>query len=62
MDKIKKQIYNYIDNPLNAGVNFDTGLYYESIGQTAAALSFFLRCAELTDNDTLAYEGIIKNL
>ena len=43
MDKIKKQIYNYIDNPLNAGVNFDTGLYYESIGQTAAALSFFLR-------------------
>ena len=24
MDKIKKQIYNYIDNPLNAGVNFDT--------------------------------------
>ena len=41
MDKIKKQIYNYIDNPLDAGVNFDTGLYYESIGQTAAALSSF---------------------
>jgi len=60
MDKIKKQIYNYIDNPLNAGVNFDTGLYYESIGQTAAALSFFLRCAELTDNDTLAYEALLK--
>ena len=60
MDKIKKQIYNYIDNPLDAGVNFDTGLYYESIGQTAAALSFFLRCAELTDNDTLAYEALLK--
>lgn len=31
MDKIKKQIYNYIDNPLNAGVNFDTGLDRKSV-------------------------------
>ena len=54
-EQLKEQIYRYVDAPLNPGVNFDTGLYYEAIGQTAAALSFFLRCAELTDNDTLAY-------
>ena len=41
--ELKEQIYRYIDAPLHPGVNFDTGLYYESIGQTASALSFFLR-------------------
>ncbi len=58
--ELKEQVYKYIDAPLHPGVNFDTGLYYESIGQTAAALSFFLRCAELTDNDLLAYEALLK--
>ena len=47
---LKEQVYNYINNPLDPGTNFNTGLYYESIGQTAAALSYFLRCAELTDD------------
>ena len=58
--QLQEQIYRYIDSPLNPGINFDTGLYYESIGQTAAALSFFLRCAELTDDDLLAYEALLK--
>jgi hypothetical protein len=58
--QLKEQIYRYIDAPLNPGVNFDTGLYYESLGQTAAALSFFLRCAELTESDLLAYEALLK--
>ena len=40
-EQLKEQIYRYVDAPLNPGVNFDTGLYYEAIGQTAAALSFF---------------------
>lgn len=58
--QLKEQIYRYIDNPLDAGTNFDTGLYYEALGQTAAALSFFLRCAELTDDRTLEYEALLK--
>ena len=58
--QLQEQIYKYIDAPLNPGVNFDTGLYYESLGQTAAALSFYLRCAELTDDDLLAYEALLK--
>ncbi len=58
--QLKEQIYRYVDAPLDPGTNFDTGLYYEAMGQTAAALSFFLRCAELTDDDTLAYESILK--
>ena len=59
-EQLKEQIYRYVDAPLNPGVNFDTGLYYEAIGQTAAALSFFLRCAELTEDDLLAYEALLK--
>ncbi len=58
--QLQEQIYKYIDAPLNPGVNFDTGLYYESLGQTAAALSFYLRCAELTNDDLLAYEALLK--
>ena len=61
-EQLKEQIYRYVDAPLNPGVNFDTGLYYEAIGQTAAALSFFLRCAELTEDDLLAYEALLKTL
>ena len=57
---LKEQVYNYINNPLDPGTNFNTGLYYESIGQTAAALSYFLRCAELTDDKDLEYESLLK--
>ena len=60
MEQIKNQIYKYVDNPLSPEINFNTGLHYESIGQTAAALSFYLRCAELTDNQALAYEALLK--
>ena len=60
MKQIKEQIYKYVDNPLSPEINFNTGLHYEAIGQTAAALSFFLRCAELTDDQTLAYEALLK--
>jgi len=60
MEQIKNQIYKYVDNPLSPEINFNTGLHYESIGQTAAALSFYLRCAELTEDQSLAYEALLK--
>jgi len=39
--------------------NFNTGLFYFNQGHTAPALSFFLRCAERTDDKLLAYEALI---
>lgn len=43
----------------NPEINFQVGLEYEKLGHNAPALSFFLRAAERTDNDTLAYEALI---
>ena len=60
MNSLKKQLYKYVNNPMDPSINFDLGLEYENIGQTAAALSFYLRCAELTDDKTVAYESILK--
>tara|TARA_R110000744_G_scaffold169383_2_gene287243 strand:- start:322 stop:897 length:576 start_codon:yes stop_codon:yes gene_type:complete len=63
MKKLKNLLHNYINSPLDPYTNMELGLEYEKIGQGAAALSFFLRTAELTyeDNPKLAYCCIIKN-
>jgi hypothetical protein len=52
---------NYIYDPQDPENNFALGSYYESIGQTASALSFYLRCAERSDNDLLKYECLIRS-
>lgn len=39
--------------------NFAMGMEYEKQGHNAPALSYFLRCAERTDNDVFAYEALI---
>jgi hypothetical protein len=53
-------INNYITDCENSDNNYNLALYYESIDQTASALSFFLRCAERTDIPELQYECLIK--
>lgn len=40
--------------------NFNLGVWYETEGHTAPALSFYLRCAERTENKDLAYEALIR--
>ena len=49
-------------NPKDARLNFQVGLEYEKIGQTASALSFYLRSAELsaTTYVELCYSAILK--
>jgi hypothetical protein len=39
--------------------NFKAGIYYFEQGHTAPAKSYFLRCAERTDDKLLAYEALI---
>ena len=44
----------------NPDINFDLAYYYHSIGQTASAFSHYLRCAERTKNNNLAYECFLR--
>ena len=59
---LKDKLTAYINDTLNPITNFELGLEYEKINQNAAALSFFLRTAELTyeTNPLLAYTCILK--
>lgn len=57
---MNEALYNYIQDPENAERNFDLAFEYEKIGQTASAISFYLRSADRTTNTTLAYEALIR--
>jgi SAM-dependent methyltransferase len=57
-----QQLLNaYVMNPQNVENNFALGFYYDTIGQTASALSYYLRCAERTPDDLLKYECLIRS-
>ena len=55
-----KELLQLINDPYNDMNNFEIGYSYEKIGQTASALSYYLRCAEFTENDHLAYECLLR--
>ena len=44
----------------NPNHNFNLGVWYETNGHTAPALSYFLRCAERSEDLDLAYEALIR--
>lgn len=50
----------YVQDPTNPENNWGIGLEYFNLGQTAAAVSFFLRCAERTEDIFLQYECLLK--
>lgn len=51
----------FIQQPQDPRVNFLIGYEYDNRGQVAAALSFYLRTAETTDNKDLQYECLLRN-
>jgi tetratricopeptide (TPR) repeat protein len=57
LDKLLKR---YIFDPNNEDCNYDLGLYYDLIGQTASAVSFYLRCAERSKIPEVQYECLLK--
>lgn len=50
----------YIHNPEEAWANFNLGQEYESLGQTGAAISFYLRTAERATTDVEQYEALLR--
>ena len=60
IEGLEKLLIKYAQDPEDPDINFYLGVCYESLGHTAPGLSYFLRCAERTDNDFLAYESLIR--
>lgn len=57
---LENLIIAYVNDPENPSTNYALGSEYERLGQTASAISFFLRTAERTNDDTLAYECLLR--
>ena len=59
-DMLKALLNHYINYPNNPEINFYMGVYYHSIGQTASAVSYYLRAAERTYDDLVRYECLLR--
>ena len=59
--ELEQLLYDFSLDTENPVRNFNLGLWYESYGHTAPALSYFLRCAERSTNDDFTYEALIKS-
>ena len=49
-----------VDQGGDAQANFDLGREYEDMGQTGAAISFYLRTAERAQTVQLQYESLLR--
>ena len=53
-------LLKFINEPYNDYNNFNLAYKYDNIGQTAAALSYYLRCSEYTKDIDLSYECMLR--
>lgn len=60
LKSLNEMLVFYAKDPENDQINYTLGLLYDSLEQTAAAISYFLRAAERTNNKNLAYECLLK--
>lgn len=58
--KLKILLETFVEDPADAENNFQMALYYDGIGHTASAVSFYLRTAERTDIKELQYECLLR--
>lgn len=54
------RLHEYIQNYNSAEANFNLGNEYELIGQTGAAISFYLRTAERSQTDLEQYTALLR--
>jgi hypothetical protein len=50
----------FIQNPYDASNTFHLAWEYEKLGHRAAALSYYLRAAEYSEDDNIAYEALLR--
>jgi len=53
-------LHPYIQDPDDPEHNYNVAIYYHEIGQTASAVSFYIRAAERTDQVLLKYECLVR--
>tara|TARA_R110000824_G_scaffold18191_1_gene72486 strand:- start:1247 stop:1864 length:618 start_codon:yes stop_codon:yes gene_type:complete len=57
--KLEEKLREYISTPRDDIANFELACSYFDIKQYASSISYYLRCAELSDNDDLVYESLL---
>lgn len=56
---LEQRLLEYINDTENADFNFNLAVEYKKLGQTASAISFFLRSAERSNDLNLSYECLV---
>ena len=59
-DELESLVVRYVYNPSDPICNFDLGFYYEELGHTASAMSYYLRAAERTPESLFQFECLIR--
>ena len=60
MEQIKTQLNRLVYSPYNDSINFELGYLYENEKQYAAAVSYYLRSAEFTEDNVFASESLLR--
>jgi SAM-dependent methyltransferase len=58
--KIEQYLQDYIEDTESSENNLNLAVLYDEIGQTASALSYYLRTVERTENKDLQYECLLR--
>jgi FkbM family methyltransferase len=57
---LNELLINFIENPEDSDNNFKLAIYYDGIGQSAAAISYYLRTAERTKYEVIKYQSLLR--
>jgi FkbM family methyltransferase len=57
---LQNLLNNFIQDPENPENNFYLGTYYDNLGQTASAVSYYLRTAERSQSELIKYQCILR--
>ena len=59
MKNLQELLNYFVSNPEETDINFKLANYYNSIGQTASAVSYYIRTSERTDDKDQAYSCLL---
>jgi hypothetical protein len=54
------ELLGFVKDPENASANFELGAWYEGRGHVSPACSYYLRCAELSSDEGIIYESLLR--
>ena len=57
---MNRELIEYVQDTENDTANFDLAVWYNNQGHLSPACSYYLRCAELTKDNSLAYECLLR--